>query len=147
MRSVVGKAFDQIRKDGKVRLFKSYHPDFPDGGQKRDFLYVKDAAEITLHLAGTERAAGLYNVGSGVASTWLELVTPVFEALRVPPRIEFIDMPEALRAKYQYFTRSEVGKLAASGYGKPITPLADAVKDYVLGYLAPGKRLGDGLTE
>ncbi len=91
MRSVVRKAFAQIRDTGRVQLFKSYHADYPDGGQKRDFLYVKDAVAMTLHLA-EGKAGGLYNIGSGQAHTWLELVTPIFTALGKPVKIDFIDM-------------------------------------------------------
>jgi len=143
MRSVVHKAFGQIRDTGRVQLFKSYHPDYKDGGQKRDFLYVKDAVAMTLHLATASKAGGLYNLGSGEAHTWLELVAPIFAALGKAPKIEFIDMPETLRAKYQYFTQANVAKLRASGYTAPVTPLTQAVADYVGHYLAPGRRLGD----
>lgn len=147
MRSVVHKSFGQIQKDGVVRLFKSYRPDYRDGCQMRDFLYVKDAVAMTLHLAENPRAGGLFNIGSGIASTWLELTEAVFAAMGRKTNVEFIPMPEALQAKYQYFTRAEVGKLRAAGYEAPVTPLAEAVRDYVVGYLAPGKRLGDGLLE
>jgi ADP-L-glycero-D-manno-heptose 6-epimerase len=143
MRSVVHKAFQQIQSTGRVQLFKSHHPDYPDGGQKRDFLYVKDAVAMTLHLAANPQAGGLYNIGSGEAHTWLELVAPIFAALGRPQKIDFIDMPEALRAKYQYFTQANTAKLRASGYAAPITPLAAAVTDYVRNYLAPARRLGD----
>jgi len=139
MRSVVHKAFHQIRTTGRASLFKSYRPDYPDGGQKRDFLYVKDAVDMTLHLAETPAAAGLFNIGSGTAHTWLELVTPIFTALGLPPKIEFVEMPETLRAKYQYFTQGDVSKLRASGYAAPVTPLQNAVLDYVSNYLAPGR--------
>jgi ADP-L-glycero-D-manno-heptose 6-epimerase len=142
MRSVVHKAFQQIQATGSVKLFKSYHPDFPDGGQQRDFLYVKDAVEMTLHLA-TSQAGGLYNIGSGQAHTWIELVTPIFAALNRQPRIEFIEMPETLRSKYQYFTQANIAKLRASGYAAKITPLDKAVTDYVRNYLIPGRKLGD----
>jgi ADP-L-glycero-D-manno-heptose 6-epimerase len=143
MRSVVCKASGQIRETGRVRLFKSYRPDIRDGEQKRDFLYIKDAVEMTLHFAeAAPAAAGLFNIGSGEAHTWLELVNPVFAALKLAPRIEFIDMPETLRDKYQYFTQADISKLRATGYTRPLTPLADAVKDYVLNYLVPDKRLG-----
>jgi ADP-L-glycero-D-manno-heptose 6-epimerase len=142
MRSVVHKAFQQIQANGRVKLFKSHHPDFPDGGQKRDFLYVKDAVEMTLHLA-TSKAGGVYNIGSGQAHTWIELVTPIFAALNRSPRIEFIEMPEALRSKYQYFTQANIAKLRAAGYSAKISPLAQAVTDYVGNYLVPGRKLGD----
>ncbi len=145
MRSVVHKAFAQIRDTGRVQLFKSYHADYPDGGQKRDFLYVKDAVAMTLHLAESN-AGGLFNIGSGQAHTWLELVAPIFAALGKPPKIDFIEMPENLRAKYQYFTQAGIEKLRSSGYSASITPLSGAVTDYVRNYLATDRRLGDELT-
>lgn len=137
MRSVVLKAYEQIRQTGIVKLFKSYRPDFADGEQRRDFIYVKDAAEMTVHLASAG-ANGIVNVGSGMAQTWLSLVRPIFRALRVPERIEFVDMPEQLRGKYQYSTCASIERLRASGYERPIAPLADAVTDYVTAYLVPG---------
>jgi ADP-L-glycero-D-manno-heptose 6-epimerase len=144
MRSVVSKAWRQVGETGQVRLFKSYHPDYPDGGQLRDFLYVKDAVAMTLHLAATKKAGGLYNIGSGEAHTWLELVHPIFEAMGREARIEFIDMPEALRSQYQYFTQADVTKLKSTGYEGGVTPLPEAVKEYVGCYLMPGKHFGDG---
>jgi len=143
MRSVVNKAYAQVRETGKIRLFKSYHPDYADGEQKRDFLYVKDAAVMTLYLAEQPNAAGLFNIGSGEANTWLSLVRPIFSAMGKPEQIEMIEMPEWLREKYQYYTCADISKLRATGYDKTITPLADAVTDYVKSYLAPDKRLGD----
>ena len=143
MRSLVNKAYEQILRDGKVRLFQSHHPGYRDGEQKRDFLYVKDAVEMTLHFAeGGSKAGGLYNVGSGEANTWLALTHAIFAALGWAPAIEFIEMPAILRGKYQYYTCADVGKLRATGYTRPMTPLADAVKDYVQNYLAGDKRLG-----
>jgi ADP-L-glycero-D-manno-heptose 6-epimerase len=110
----------------------------------RDFLYVKDAVEMTLHFADKGgSAAGLYNLGSGQANTWLTLAAAIFGALGLEPKIEFIDMPAGLREKYQYFTQADISKLRASGYDRPLTPLAAAVNDYVTNYLVPGKRLGD----
>ncbi len=140
MRSVVLKAYEQIRESGKVQLFKSYRKEFADGEQRRDFIYVKDAADITVHLAqaGTN---GIVNVGSGRAQTWLDLVRPIFAAMRLPERIEFIEMPEYLRKKYQYSTCAQIGRLRASGYSRPFTPLAEAVNDYVTRYLKPGRCL------
>lgn len=140
MRSLVDKAFHQIRATGAVELFRSHRPEYRDGEQQRDFLYVKDAAAMTLHLAESD-AFGLYNVGSGIAHTWLELVRPIFGALDVPERIDFIDMPEQLRAKYQYSTCARIDRLRASGYERAITPLDDAVDDYVRNYLIPDRRL------
>ena len=147
MRSLVHKAYQQILATGRVRLFKSGRPDFKDGEQMRDFLYVKDAVEMTLHFAETAvSAGGLYNLGSGRAHTWLALVRAIFAALDRDPQIEFIPMPAALRDQYQYFTEADIGKLRATGYGRPPTPLPDAVRDYVRNYLVPGKRLGDQVT-
>ena len=147
MRSVVAKSFEGIRQTGKVQLFKSYRPEFPDGGQKRDFISVKDAVDATLHFAlqGTEAPGGLFNCGTGQAHTWVELVTPVFEAMGLPVTIEYIEMPEALRGKYQYFTEGTVDKLRAAGYKKPFTPLHEAVHEYVTGYLRPRAEVGQEL--
>ena len=140
MRSIVCKAYEQIRAQGSVKLFKSYRPEFRDGEQRRDFIYVKDAVEMTLAVAQSE-AAGLVNIGSGQAQTWLDLVRPIFGALDVPERIEFIEMPELLRPKYQYSTQAQIDRLRACGYTAPITPLADAVDDYVSNYLVPARVL------
>ncbi len=140
MRSLVHKAYQQIRDGGSVRLFKSYRPEFRDGEQRRDFIYVKDAVDMTIHLAECG-ATGLFNVGSGEAQTWLTLVRPIFRALGQPERIEFIDMPDALRDKYQYSTCARTQRLLATGYDRPVTPLADAVTDYVANYLVPHRSL------
>jgi ADP-L-glycero-D-manno-heptose 6-epimerase len=143
MRSVVAKAHLQIRESGKLGLFKSYDPRYPDGGQMRDFLYVKDAVEMTLHFAEKGGSSyGLFNIGSGEANTWLTLADGIFGALGLPPKVEFIEMPETLRAKYQYYTKADISKLRASGYDRAVTPLAEAVGDYVRNYLVPDKRLG-----
>ena len=143
MRSVVHKACGQIRETGKVNLFRSHHPDFRDGEQQRDFLYVKDAVAMTLHLATTPTAAGIYNVGSGRAATWIELVTPIFEALGLSVDIGFIDMPAELRGKYQYHTCANIERLRQTGWTGPSHSLAAAVHDYVTHYLVPDRRLGD----
>jgi ADP-L-glycero-D-manno-heptose 6-epimerase len=143
MRSLVHKACGQILATGKVQLFKSHRPDYKHGEQMRDFLYVKDAIRMTLHLAETPAAGGLFNLGSGKAHTWVELATAIFSALGKEPTIEFIDMPEHLQSKYQYYTCADITKLRGSGFGTEITPLAEAVRDYVQGYLVPDKRLGD----
>lgn len=140
MRSLVDKAFHQIRERGSVRLFKSYRTEYADGEQRRDFIYVKDAVDMTLHVA--ERGvSGIFNVGSGEARTWLELVRPIFRAMDVPERIDFVDMPETLRDKYQYHTCASIARLRRTGYARAITPLAAAVNDYVRNYLIPGSRL------
>jgi len=150
MRSLVNKAYQQIKQTGRVGLFKSYRPDYADGEQQRDFLYVKDAVQMTLFLAEGRRASdafprpnGLFNLGSGEANTWLTLTRAIFAALDREPQIDFIDMPETLRGKYQYHTRADIGKLRDAGYTAPVTPLADAVRDYVQNYLRPAKKLGE----
>jgi ADP-L-glycero-D-manno-heptose 6-epimerase len=143
MRSVVSKAHEQIRRSGRLSLFRSHNPAYPDGGQMRDFLYVKDAVEMTLFFAEKgSRANGLFNLGSGEANTWLTLAGDIFGALGRPPNVDFIDMPETLREKYQYYTKADISKLRAAGYDRPVTPLGDAVCDYVTSYLAPGRTLG-----
>jgi len=146
MRSLVNKAYQQILASGRVQLFKSHKPEYKDGEQMRDFLYVKDAVEMTIHFASHaqgERANGLFNLGSGQANTWLTLTRAIFAALDRPAEIEFIDMPEVLRGKYQYFTQADIQKLRDSGYARPGTPLQEAVRDYVRQYLVPAKRLGE----
>lgn len=143
MRSVVHKAFHQIQETGKLELFRSHRHDFADGCQQRDFLYVKDAAAMTIHLATAAASSGLYNLGSGIAHTWLDLGQAIFKALDREPHIEFIPMPELLQGKYQYRTCATIGKLRGSGYTDPVTPLADSVADYVRNYLLWDRRLGD----
>jgi ADP-L-glycero-D-manno-heptose 6-epimerase len=146
MASMVLRAYRQIRDTGRVQLFKSHRPEFADGCQRRDFLYVKDAVAMTIFLAtlpgkSSGPTGGIFNVGSGHASTWLELVSPVFRAMGVEERIEFVAMPPAIRAHYQYYTYANIGKIRRAGYGTAITPLAEAVTDYVTNHLIP---LGDG---
>ncbi len=142
MRSLVHKAYRQIVDTGKVQLFKSHRPDYRDGEQQRDFLYVKDAVNTTIELAETATAGGLFNVGSGEAHTWIELANAIFAALGQAPRIEFIDMPETLRDKYQYFTQADLTKLRGYCKNVPLTPLDESVADYVQNYLVPDQRLG-----
>jgi ADP-L-glycero-D-manno-heptose 6-epimerase len=136
MRSMVNKAFHQIRDTGTVRLFRSYRDDFRDGEQSRDFIYVNDAVAMTLHLAESSSAAGLFNVGSGRAQTWLDLAYAVFSAMDREPRIEFIDMPLEMRAAYQYSTIADIRRLRESGYRAEVPSLSDSVRDYVTNYLA-----------
>jgi ADP-L-glycero-D-manno-heptose 6-epimerase len=143
MRSVVHKSYAQILKEGRVSLFKSHRPDYKDGEQMRDFLYVKDAVKMTLHLAQAPLASGLYNLGSGEANTWVQLTEAIFKALGKEPVIDFVDMPAHLQPKYQYYTCADIGKLRSSGYKDPLTPLSESVRDYVQGYLVGDRRLGD----
>lgn len=141
MRSVVHKAYHQILEKGSVSLFKSYRPEFADGCQRRDFLYVKDAVRMTIFLAQNADIGGLYNLGTGSSRTWLDLATAIFAALGREPNINFIEMPERLKGKYQYFTQAEIGKLRAAGYRDDVTSVEDAVRDYVVNYLETGSRL------
>jgi ADP-L-glycero-D-manno-heptose 6-epimerase len=143
MRSVVYKAFHQIQQTGSVSLFKSYKPEYLDGGQMRDFFYVKDAAAATVFLAENVKGGGLFNLGSGEPNTWLALVKPIFTALGREANIKFVDMPEYMRSKYQYFTSADIAKLRAAGFTQKIMPLKDSVIDYVKNYLLTGAHLGD----
>jgi len=143
MRSLVLKAYEQIVDSGIIRLFRSHRPDYKDGEQMRDFLYVKDAADMTLHFLENRAAGGIFNLGSGEANTWNRLAGGIFKALGRPVQIEYIDMPESIREKYQYYTCADTGKLKAAGYSQPLSSLEGAVEDYVLNYLVPGKRLGE----
>jgi len=134
MRSVVSKSYGQIGREGKVQLFKSYRPEYADGEQKRDFIYVKDAVDVTLSFLEKRAAGGLFNCGTGIARTWKDLANSVFAAMNLKPHIEFIDMPETLKGKYQYFTQADMSKLRAAGYTRPFTSLEDAVADYIHTY-------------
>jgi ADP-L-glycero-D-manno-heptose 6-epimerase len=142
MRSVVSKAYEQITESGRMTLFKSHRPEYRDGEQKRDFLYVKDAVRMTLWLAENEQATGLFNLGNGTARTWLDLGNSIFSALGQESNIEFVDMPEILRDKYQYFTEATIEKLRSCGYRDNLFSLEESVSDYVTGYLVPDRRLG-----
>jgi ADP-L-glycero-D-manno-heptose 6-epimerase len=141
MRSLVHKSFAQVQKEGVIRLFKSHRKDYKDGEQKRDFLYVKDAVAMTLHLAANKKSGGLFNIGSGGARTWIALANSVFTTLEKKPRIQFIEIPETIRDKYQYFTQADISRLRAAGYKEKITSLESAVGDYVRNYLVPDRRL------
>jgi ADP-L-glycero-D-manno-heptose 6-epimerase len=143
MRSLVQKAYESVRDTGRVKLFRSYRAEFKDGEQRRDFVYVKDVVDMTLHLAATENAAGLFNVGSGEAHTWLSLTGALFAAMGREPAIDFVDMPESMRDRYQYFTQADISRVRATGYTAAPTPLAAAITDYVQAYLARDARLGD----
>jgi len=135
MRSFCIKAFEQITSTGKVRLFKSYKPEYADGEQLRDFIYVKDAVDMTLFFYDEPQLSGLFNIGTGKARTWNDLVKAVFAAMGREPNIEYIEMPESIRNQYQYFTEADITNLRKAGYDKQITTLEDAIKDYVQSYL------------
>lgn len=143
MRSLVLKAYEQIGATGTLRLFKSYRPEYGDGEQLRDFIYVKDAAAMTVHFLANRDANGIFNVGGGTTVSWNRLARAVFTAMGKPVNIEYIDMPESIRNTYQYLTCAETAKIHAAGYDKEVTSVEDAVADYVRNYLVPGKRLGD----
>lgn len=142
MRSLVNKAFDEISATGMVGLFKSHNPDYKDGEFGRDFIYVKDAVDITLHFLERD-GGGLFNVGAGQMHTWNQLALAIFAALDKKPNIQYIDMPEHLRDRYQYHTEADISRIRSVGYDKPVTPLQEAVADYIQNYLLPGKHLGD----
>ncbi len=135
MASVVFHAWRQIRETGKVRLFRSHRPDYKDGQQRRDFVYVKDAADVMLHFMQARKHPGIYNLGTGKAETFLTLVGAAFKALELDEDIEFIDTPADIRDSYQYFTQAKMDKLRAAGYDKAFTCLEDGVRDYVRNYL------------
>lgn len=131
MRSVVAKAYQRVAEEGKISLFKSYRKDYKDGEQKRDFIYVKDAVDIILFFFDHPKINGIFNVGTGKASTWNELAGALFAAVGKKPNIQYIEMPPDLKRRYQYFTQADMAKLRKSGYVKPFTPLKEAVADYV----------------
>jgi ADP-L-glycero-D-manno-heptose 6-epimerase len=131
MRSFVVKAYEQINAGGKVSLFKSYEDEYEDGEQVRDFVYVADAVDMTLFFLDNPHLSGLFNVGTGEARTWNDLVIAVFVAMGGKPNIEYIDMPGSIRNQYQYYTQADISKLRNAGYNKQIATLEDAIKDYV----------------
>lgn len=137
MASVVFHAFNQIQAGGTMRLFRSHRPDYRDGEQLRDFVYVKDVCDVCIFLMQHRKNSGLYNLGSGKARTFIDLARATFKAMGVPERIGFIDTPADIRDAYQYFTEAPMEKLKAIGYGKPFTALEKGVEDYVTGYLEP----------
>lgn len=136
MASMVFHGFNQIKADGEIRLFKSCNPDYEDGGQLRDFVYVKDICSVIMFLLEHKNVNGLFNVGTGRAQSFRELAEATFEALGLEPNIKYIDMPEKLRGKYQYYTKAEMQKLRDVGYDKPFADLKQGVTDYVQNHLA-----------
>lgn len=136
MASVVWHAFHQIRKTGKMKLFRSHHPEYKDGEQMRDFVYVRDVADVCLYLMEQRKHSGIYNLGSGKARTFMDLTRAVFHALNVPEQIEFIDTPVDIRDKYQYFTEADMSKMRTlAGYRQPFYGLEEGIEDYVQRYL------------
>jgi ADP-L-glycero-D-manno-heptose 6-epimerase len=143
MRSVVLRAYEQIQAEGKVKLFKSYKDEYSDGEQMRDFIYIKDVVKIILHFLDHPQENGLFNAGSGNARTWNDVANAVFRALNKEPEIDYIEMPDSLKLKYQYFTELDMMNLEKTGFKVGFKSLERNVKDYVQNYLIPGKHLGD----
>jgi ADP-L-glycero-D-manno-heptose 6-epimerase len=135
MASVIFHTFKQIKEVGKMKLFRSHNPNYSDGGQLRDFVYVKDVVSVCEYLMNEKPQSAIYNLGSGKARTFLDLATLTFKALNLEPKIEFIDTPIDIRDKYQYFTEANMTKLINSGYSKPFYSLEEGVEDYVKNYL------------
>lgn len=136
MASLVFHGFNQIKADGEIRLFKSCNPNYKDGGQLRDFVYVKDICSVIKWLLDNQKVSGLFNVGTGHAQSFRELAEETFHALNMKPNIRYIDMPEKLRGKYQYYTQADMQKLQSFGYNKPFADLEQGVRDYVQNHLA-----------
>jgi ADP-L-glycero-D-manno-heptose 6-epimerase len=141
MASVVYHAYKQIKETGKMRLFRSHHPDFEDGKQLRDFVYVKDVTSVILYLMEQRPQSGIFNLGTGKAESFLELVSHTFVAMDREPRIEYIDTPEDIRDRYQYFTEADITRLRRAGYREDFKSLAEGVPEYVKEYLIPGRRI------
>jgi ADP-L-glycero-D-manno-heptose 6-epimerase len=135
MQSVISQNFRRVRDGEPLRLFRSYKKEYGDGGQLRDFVYVRDCVDVMLWLLEKPQVSGLFNLGTGQARSWLDLGNALFAALGREPKIEFIDMPPALKEKYQYYTQATMQKLRDAGYSKPFTSLEEGVADYVRAYL------------
>lgn len=140
MRSVVAKTYQKVVEEGQISLFRSYHKDYKDGEQKRDFIYVKDAVAVVMYFLDNPHVNGIFNVGTGESRTWNDLAAALFKAVGKPLKINYMDMPESLRPRYQYYTQADMSKLKRSGYSKEFTSLENAVKDYV-SYLAQNSHL------
>jgi len=141
MASVIFHAFHQIQQTGSLKLFKSHRPDYEDGGQRRDFIYVKDVLQMCWDIYLQKPESGLYNTGTGKARTFADLGKACFVALNVPVNIEYIDMPTDLRDKYQYFTEADMNKWKAAGLPLPATSLESGIDDYIKNYLLPSRFL------
>lgn len=135
MASVIFHAYRQINESGKVRLFRSHHPDYADGEQLRDFIFVKDVVDVLFFMMKRGAESGIYNLGTGRARTFLDLVRAVFASMDIPERIEFIDTPEDIREKYQYFTEARMEKLRNIGYDEPFYSLEEGIEEYVEEFL------------
>jgi ADP-L-glycero-D-manno-heptose 6-epimerase len=142
MQSMVRKGFLQINETKKLKLFKSHRQEYSDGGQVRDFIYIKDAVDMTLYFLDRPETGGIFNVGTGKARSWNDLAKAIFKALEIEESIEYIEMPESIRDQYQYYTCAKTEKINKAGYDKPVLSLEEGIQDYVKKYLIPGKRLG-----
>ncbi|MBN1599364.1 MAG: ADP-glyceromanno-heptose 6-epimerase [Bacteroidales bacterium] len=139
MASVIFHAFNQIKETNKMQLFRSHNPGFKDGEQMRDFIYVKDVVDVLFFFLENEEPSGIYNLGTGKARTFLDLVKATFKAMGIGENIEFIDTPEDIRDKYQYFTEANMAKLLDTGYFIPFSSLEQGIDDYVKFFLLPGR--------
>ncbi|RDV13146.1 ADP-glyceromanno-heptose 6-epimerase [Pontibacter diazotrophicus] len=139
MASVIYHAYNQIREKGRLALFRSHNPNYADGEQMRDFIYVKDVVDVCLFLMHHRKNSGIYNLGSGKARTFMSLALNTFDAMGAEVNIDFMDTPENIRDNYQYFTEANMSKLRSIGYDKPFYTLEEGVQDYVQNYLVPGK--------
>jgi ADP-L-glycero-D-manno-heptose 6-epimerase len=139
MSSVVFHAYNQIAKTGKIKLFRSHNPDYKDGEQKRDFIYIKDIIDVLYFLVNSRKSSGIYNVGTGSARTFLDLAGTIFKVTGKKKNIEFIDTPADIRDNYQYFTEAKMNKLKSTGYSKEFTPIESGIKEYINNYLADMK--------
>lgn len=135
-KSVAAQIFPHAREHRPVRLFKSYHPDYKDGGQLRDFVYVRDAVRVTQWLIKNPDVSGLFNLGTGESRSFQDLAHAMFDALNFKGTVQYIDMPEAIKDKYQYFTEAKMQRLRQAGYQEPFTSLEEGIKDYVQRFLA-----------
>ncbi|MBF0253605.1 MAG: ADP-glyceromanno-heptose 6-epimerase [Candidatus Omnitrophica bacterium] len=139
MRSMVHKGFEQARDTGCLRLFKSHRPDYADGGQKRDFVYVKDVVDAVLWFHERPEKKGIFNLGTGSAATWNDLAAAIFAALGKPLNVEYIPMPDSIRNQYQYFTEADLAKLRLAGYTPSFHNITTGARDYIQNYLQPGR--------
>jgi ADP-L-glycero-D-manno-heptose 6-epimerase len=136
MRSLVNKAYSQIAREGHITLFKSHRLNYRDGEQQRDFIYVEDAVAVTIFFYDHPEVSGLFNCGTGEARTWIDLARSIFAAMGKSPKIDFIDMPETIRDKYQYHTQADMTKLRQAGYAKSFMSIEEGVRRYVQNYLS-----------
>ncbi|MBX7053034.1 MAG: ADP-glyceromanno-heptose 6-epimerase [Flavobacteriales bacterium] len=141
MASVIFHAYRQIAQQGSMKLFRSHRPEYTDGGQMRDFVYVKDLTEVCIFLMHHRKNSGIYNLGTGKARSFSDLAHSTFQSMGREPKIEFIDTPIDIRDKYQYFTEADMSKLYSIGYNRSFTSLEDGIEDYVKNYLSEGMKI------